>query len=448
MKKPLPSFRGVEGTIMVFSLFLILGGTLVLAGWAQMLATRATYTTLTEEGQKRRIAMANGRALARQYVLNQMPAAGSFLGTNYSLADGWGGFDIQVPPVNPWTNTNFSVGNPFNPISDSSFVAATPGHVSNSAETNTWTFLIRSRSPVLAGFPAVFHNPTLTSDTNQFTNVTTYKIYWTNLVGLPNSPDIPFTSGVAASGPGTNAYVGYFASPLNTSSGYIEVTAQTNALSITNYNTNGATFVSTNAGPNTNTTITNYTGGSLTVVLNSTNTSANAVLRYQVANSMTNVYSTTNVSGTKTYIRRYSNGLVTNLTLVGSTATNTLHLIADTSTTNLTALTLRGTNNTRRVYFYRNSSQDLTLKTETRSTNYTWWMGVTAVNTNADLIITAPTNTSRLTLTGGIRTDRTITVNGMLNIISNNVPPISGTNTANIETIADRILWLEEQRAP
>jgi hypothetical protein len=448
MKKPLPFFRGLEGTIMVFSLFIILGGTLVLAGWAQMLATRATYATMTEEGQKRRIAMANGRALARQYVLNQMPAAASFLGTNYSLANGWGGFDVSVPPVNQWTNTNFTIGNPFNPISDSSFVAVTPGHISNSAETNTWTFLIRSRSPVLAGFPAVFHAPTLTSDTNQFTNVTTYKIYWTNLVGLPNSPDIPFTSGATASGPGTNAYVGYFASPLNTNNSYIEVTTQTNALSITNYNTNGATFVSTNAGPNTNTLITNYTGGSLTVVLNSTNTTANALLRYQVANSMTNVYSTTNVAGSKTYIRRYSNGLATNLTLVASTATNTLHLIADANNTNLTALTLRGTNNTRRVYFYRNSSRDLTLRTESRATNYTWWMGVTAVNTNADLIITAPTNTRSLTLTGGIRTDRTITVTGQLTIISNSVSPISGTNTANIETIADRILWLEEQRTP
>ena len=94
---------------MIFSLVIILGGTLVLAGWAQMMATRATYSVMTEEGQKRRIAIANGRALARQYVLNQMPS-GSITYFTTNLANGWGGFQINGVS-NLWTNVNFSVGN-------------------------------------------------------------------------------------------------------------------------------------------------------------------------------------------------------------------------------------------------------------------------------------------------------------------------------------------------
>ena len=237
MKKPLPLFRGIEGTIMIFSLFIILGGTLVLAAWVQMLATRATYTATTEEGVKRRIAMENGRALARQYILNQMPS-GSIAYFTTNLDNGaWGGFQINSNSAT-WTNTNFSIGNPFNPIGDDSFVVTNLVNISNSVESCNWTFFVRSRSPVLAGFPAVFHNPLLTSDTNQFTNVTTYKIYWSNLVGLSNSPDIPFTSGYTASGSGTtNAYIGYFASPMNTNyPNPVDITPS--SLSVTNTNTN------------------------------------------------------------------------------------------------------------------------------------------------------------------------------------------------------------------
>jgi hypothetical protein len=451
MKKPLPFFRGLEGTIMIFSLFIILGGTLVLAAWVQMLATRATYTATTEEGQKRRIAMENGRALARQYVLNQMPNANSFLGTNYSLADGWGGFSLQVPPDNPWLTTNFSVGNPFNPISDDSFVVAISGsntYICNSAETNRWTFFVRSRSPILAGFPAVFHLPTTISDTGQFTNVTTYKIYGanlTNLVGRSNTPDIPFTSGYTASNPGaTNAYLGYFASPMNTN--YPSpVDVSPSALSVVASNSLGATFSSTSPGPNTNTLVTNYRGGSVTLGLNSTQT--DSITRYDIPNTVTNIWSTTNPSGTKTIILNYSNSAVTNLMLVASANTNALHLTVNSTNTNLTLLTLRGTNNTRRVYCSMNGSQNLTLKTESRATNYSWWMGLTAANTNLDLNITAPTNTRSLTITGGIRTERGLAVDGRLNIVSNSVPAISGTNVSGIEFIADRILWLEEQKS-
>jgi len=440
MKKPLPFFRRFEGTIMIFSLFIILGGTLVLVAWAQMMATRATYSVMTEEGQKRRIAIANGRALARQYLLNQMPSGSiSYFTTN--LGSGWGGFQINGAS-NLWTNATFSVGNPFNPFSDTTFVVTNAGHISNSVETYGWTFLIRSRSPLLAGYPLTVHNP---GTTNLAWATNAYKIYWSNVLGFSNAADIPFTSGTTASGTGsTNGYLGYFASPMNTN--YPNpVDVPTSALSVTITNTNGATYVSsTNPVTNTNMFITNYSGGSITLALNSTQT--NAITRYVVPNTVTNVWRTSNNSGLKTNIGYYSNSAVTNLTLVGATNTNALHLIANASTTNLNTLTLSGTNNTRRIYLNKVGGT-LAIQTATYTNSYTWWMGMSLSNCTASIY--APTNANKVTMQGGIRSDGTINViQGNLSVISNSVPAINGTNVSDIETIADRIMWLEEQRAP
>jgi len=437
MKKPLPFFKSFEGTIMIFSLVIILGGTLVLAAWAQMLATRATYSVMTEEGQKRRIALANGRALARQYVLNQMPS-GSISNFSTNLANGWGGFQINSASA-LWTNANFSVGNPFNQFCDTTFVVTNGGHVSNNLETYGWTFLIRSRSPLLAGYPLTIQNP---GTTNLAWASNAYKIYWSNALGFSNAPDIPFTSGTTASGAGsTNGYIGYFASPMNTNYAYTDVSG----LSITNGNTNGATYVSsTNPSTNTNMYITNYTGGSVTLVLNSTQT--NSITRYAVPNTVTNIFSFTNTVLSKTNIRNYSNAAVTNLMLVGSTNTNALHLIVNSSTTNLNTLTLSGTNNTRRIYLNKNGGS-LTNQTATYTSSYAWWMGMTLSNCTTSVY--APTNANKLTLQGGIRSDGTINVNqGNLSVISSTLPAINGTNVSDIETIADRIMWLEEQRNP
>lgn len=422
---------------MIFSLVIILGGTLVLAGWAQMMATRATYTTMTEEGQKRRIAIANGRALARQYILNQMPS-GSISSFSTNLDDGWGGFQINAASA-LWTNTAFSVGNPFNIFSDTSFVVTNGGHVSNSVESYGWTFLIRSRSPLLAGYPLTVHNP---GSTNLAWASNAYKIYWSNTLGFSNAADIPFTSGTTTSGAGsTNGYIGYFASPMNTNYAYTDASG----LSITNGNTNGATYVSTNFGSNTNIIITNYTGGSVTLVLNSTQT--NSITRCVVPNTATNVWiGYSNTSGAKTYFRYYSNSAVTNLMLVGATNANVLHLIASAANTNLKALTLSGTNNARNVYLNKVGGT-LAVQAATYTSSYTWWLGMSLSNCTASIY--APTNAKRLTLQGGIRSDGTINVNqGNLSIISSTVPEISGTNISPIETVADRILWLEEQRNP
>ena len=460
MKKPHPFFRSLEGTIMIFSLVIILGGTLVLAAWAQMMATRATYTAMTDEGQKRRIALANGRSLARQYILNQMPNTNPFFsipGTNYTnLPGGWGGFELQTI-VNPWLATNFGVGNPFNPISGMSFVATNSVHIFNGVETNIWTFLIRSRSPLLAGFPVVIHAPTDTTFGSSFNWLTNLAVIFsnsvkTNRLAVPTAPVIPFTSGYTASGKGsTNGYLGYFASPMNTNYTPVSVTG----LSVTNPSPTGVTASNTN-GSTSNNRVTNYTGGSLDIVLDSPQTTD--FLRFVIPN-VTNGSFTNTTNGTN-YITTYTNATVTNVILVSSMNTNTLHLIADTNTTNLTTLTLSGTNNTRRVYVNK-AGGNLTLKTaiytnnsytNNYANNYTWWLGITFANTNGTLTVTGPTNAKSLTLQGGIRANGVVGMSqggaSNLHVIANSSPPINGTNVSPVELLGDRIMWLEEQRSP
>ena len=100
------------------------------------------------------------------------------------------------------------------------------------------------------------------------------------------------------------------------------------------------------------------------------------------------------------------------------------------------------------IYLNKNGGAALQIQTSTYTANYTWWLGMTLSNCPATIY--APTNTRSLTLQGGIRSDKNV---GMgqggptnLHILPNPVPGINGTNVSPIETIADRILWLEEQR--
>ena len=497
MKTPVPFFRNLQGTIMIFSLGVILGGTIVLAGWAQMMATRATYTTTTEEGQKRRIAIANGRALARQYVLNQMPSGtiGSALqGTNYSLADGWGGFAINFA-AGVWSNTNFVAGNPFNPISGPSFVVTNLGTISNGVEALNWTYLLRSRSPILSGYPIVVQNPATTN--LAWVTGSAPKIFWSEVVGFSNSPSIPFTSGTNSSGLGTNGFIGYFASPLSTNYIYsaATVTYPTNTFS-----TNTAVFVPP-AVTNSGTITRNFNGGSMTANVSASQPAT--IVRYDIPNGFTNMFtftntvtnvnvatntdivtnSTTYITGTNytynkkgkrtgtnytygtnytigtnytyttnyatnTYIDRFTNSSATNVTITASTETNALHIVIPASNSNLTHITLSGTTNTRMVYV-NHSGANLTLQTATTNESYTWRMGLTVATFPSSFAVRAPTGSRSLTLQGGIRSVRNIDVNqGNLILSTNAAPAMIGTNASSAELITDRIIWLEEQRTP
>jgi hypothetical protein len=210
------------------------------------------------------------------------------------------------------------------------------------------------------------------------------------------------------------------------------------------FSTNTAVFMPP-AITNGTGTVTRYFNGGLVAGMIST-TQTNSLLRYEMPNG-TALPAFTTTSGTNTYIDNYTNASVTQLTIQASANTNTLHLLVLPSNTNLSTITLSGTNNARKI-FINHAGGDLTVQTATAGENYNWWLGLSVAGSDSPLTILAPTNTSSLTIQGGIRTDRNISINqgnvsfqsGTLPITTNNLPPA--------ELATDRIMWLEEQRSP
>jgi len=437
MKPVAKSRLGIRGTIMIFALIVILGGALVLAAWAQMLATQSVYPDTTAERIKCRVALANGRALARQFLLEQMPLDPSSRSNNftpnYFLSNSWGGFYLFFSRDNDfWANTNLSAGNPFSTFGGTSFVDTnnTFWLAPYSADTNNreyWAFRVRSRSPLLAGFPLVVHQP---ASTNLGSWAPTAKIYYTNPIGFMDFPQVPFTSGTNPAGAGTNNYKGYFAAPLSTN--YLPQTNNLTGISVINPTNTGYTNSSTNmVGTRTNTT---YWSGQLGLLINSSQT--DPIIHFDIP-STTNF--STNIS--TTVMTTYTNARVTNVTLVASANTNAMHLIVPATNANLSSITLSNTPSTREIYLNKQSTNNLILQTATTNASYTWWFAATLSNSNSVLVATnIPRSSYLLTLTGGLRTPGTITNNGNLRLTNDTTP------SASIEHIADRVMWLEEAR--
>ncbi|MFA7345103.1 MAG: hypothetical protein WC003_12440 [Terrimicrobiaceae bacterium] len=499
MKSPGKHTAGVEGAIMIFALVIILTATFVLAGWVQMLATANIYPDAAAEGMKSRIALENARALSRQYLLVALPT-GSNANSSANLPDDWGGFDINAS-VNFWTNTNFILANPFSPFGNRCFTVTNLATLSGGNRSVLWRFFIKSRSPLIAGYPLVVQNPATTN--LAWVPTGGNKIYWDDVTGFSEAPVVPFTSGTNSSGFG---YIGFFSSPMTTnySSTAATVTYPTNTFStntavlvppavtngsnITRYFNGGSVAASidpgqTNAilryavpGTITNTftfthTVTNEYMATNTnistnkqVYTNGTNHYTKPPKTYRTAKYMANhpdltyypeyvlatnyTYSTNTITvtnyATNNYTDNYTNSSPTNVTLVASAQTNTLHVIVPASNTNTTSITLSGTNSTRRV-FINHAGGSLTLQTATANENYTWWLGMTVSDASSTFTVLAPTNTRSLTLQGGIRANRTININ-QGNLTLNSAPESVGTNAAAIEFVTDRLLWIEDGR--
>jgi hypothetical protein len=403
MKNPGHPWRRIEGTIVLFALIVVMVGAIVMAAWVNMLASRAAFSDTSFAAAERRIALANGRALARQFILERMPG-GVITNTNVtgSVSGGWGSFSIPSASSNYWTTTNFVDGNFFSPSGTRSYAVTFTGAISVGSVTQAWNFRVRSRSPLMFSVPLVIHN----NATTNLVWAATTNIFWTNLNGFTGLPYVPLTSGTNSSGAGTNGYIGYYAAPIMTN-----VSATTA----------------------TNTGYTNATSNSIELFLNPTLTSS--IIRYTQTNTVTASSSRryTNNDGTQVY----SNGSlrVTALRVFGSTNTNVLQIVVPASVTNLAQIILSGTNS-RRVYVNR-AGAPLAIST-TNFSGGTWRLCLSL--SNAPLTVSAPTN--GLVLQGGIRTDQTVSVtSGTLSVVQEPTP-------GNLDQIADRILWLEENRAP
>lgn len=397
MRSPRHQAHRVEGMVIVFALLVVFVGTIVLAAWVQVLATRALSAETALQAQQRRIAIGNGRALARQFVLEQMPA-GAFAITNgnATISGGWGGFSIAGAPSGFWTQTNLFEGNVFSAVGPFSFRSVFTGNLTAGAASEPWTFQVRTRSPFTAGFPLIIHNNASTNVLNSQAR----RINWTNLAGLLNVPPTPETWGVNS----TNSYAGYFSGDLRTN--LPSTVPTTNFVGYTNATSNSITLT---ISPPTDSTIVRFTA---------TNVLSSSSQRF------------TNDSGAPVYTNRTHT--VTALRIVGSTGTNFLQVVIPATNSGFTRITLDGTNS-RRTSIYRLGG-NLTITNTTA--NAAWRTYVTL--SNAPLTVQM---SGGLTI-GGIRTDSSVSVSGgTLNFLPE-------TNLSLIDFYSDRMMWLEDNRTP
>jgi len=390
--------------VIVFALLVVFVGTIVLAAWVQILATRALASESALQAQQRRIAIGNGRALARQFVLEQMPA-GAFAVTNVSatISGGWGGFSVAGAPSGFLNQTNLFPGNFYSPMGGLSFVANFAGSLNAGTASEPWTFRVRSRSPFVAGFPLVIHNSALT---NTLTGEVR-RINWTNLSGITNVPRVPMTWGVNPA----NSYAGFFSGAL-----------RTNIVAVTATNFTGHT---------------NATSSRVDLVISPSASFATDNIRVIYNISGPNIVSSssqrfTNNSGSTTYSN--NTHTIRFIRIVGSSSsTNLLQVVFLPSATPLPPVILEGIN-TRPVSIYA-LGRSITLENSTSGAN--WRACVTL--SNAPLTV----NASGAVAVPRLRTDTNVAVTGILQFN----PEVGGTSSL-IEFFSERIMWLEDNRAP
>jgi len=400
---------------MIFALLVVIAGAIVLAGWAQLLATRARFADAADDSQARRVTLENARAYARQYILTNMPS-GTVPGmTNANFPTPWGNRTITVSNSSGFWNSAYRMlvssdtnVNPFSPMERLGYYVTIHATLTDGTNNYPWTFLVRSRSPVAAGFGYVLHNTNanytvanLAASTLDYRSGTN----GTNVVGVySNFPQVPLTSATAVS---TTSYNGTFQLPAS-----MIVTADT-----------GITY-----GVYSNT----ITSNSIELTLDPTST--NPILRFIVP---------TNITG-RTFTNSSNNSKFTNLThnvialrlSATNTATNTLHIIS--TNDNLTNLVLLGASTNRRIYFYKAGGTNFTVST-TNTADATWNLGMTLSNT--PLSITYASGHT-LTIIGGIRASAPIKVGTGNWTVSQD--PTPGT----LDDVADRIMWLEDYPTP
>jgi hypothetical protein len=411
-----PAFirHSLRGTVVIFALLVVLVGAVVLAGWATMMATRSLFPDAVIEAQKRRIARENGRALARGYLLENLPN-GTIAATNISLAGGCGGFTVAAAAINILSNsTPPSAYNPFSPGERAGFEQTITGNITTSSETNSWSFRIRGRSPIYAGYPLVMHLP---ADTVPSTVQTTNALLWTN------SPAMDFsctsyqssTSLSALSGGGVN--ISRFP--------YVPLAMENPAGSLDHSGQIQITPISTGITPGTNgiTTTMNASARTVTIDLGVVNATSipgttSVLLRYQIDSS-------TNSSPAPVTLA---------LTGAASSALPPLLIVYQNGPVDLTHITLTG-NNQRRTYLSIHRDPLNPALTITTTGLAAWRMGMLLQGSPSTWTLGGT-----LTMTGGIRSNANISASG------GNIVLQADDDPGGLDSLADRMVWLEENR--
>ena len=415
MKTPARIRFSKQGTVLIFALLVVLSGAFVLAGWAMMLATRSLFPDSLVLSQQRRIALANGRALARQYILQNL-SSNTIAATNVSYG-GWGGFSTLAATVNILSSpTTPSAYNPFSAGGRDGFEQTITGNITTSDTTNAWSFRIRGRSPIYAGYPLVMHLP---ADSVASSVTTTNALQWTS-----NTATMAFTSSSYQAS--TNLSYLPHAGTLSPFS-WVPIAMQSPAGNLSYNGTIGVTPI---------------TSGTVTVTDNATTTAdgiaitSNATVQKVALNL--GVVNATSINGTSSVLLCYqidatTGNLSRNLELTGAPDDSLppLHIVYQAGANDLTKISLLGSNQ-RRLYL---SVIKNTAVTVTTPGSASWRLGTLLQGCSSTWTLGGT-----LTMTGGIRSNANIAVpTGILSLQTDAAP-------GGLDSLADRIVWIEENR--
>jgi len=191
-----------SGSVLIYSLIVLAVGSLVLAGWVQLLATRAIATVDLGDRINQRLILENSRLLARQYLLeNVLP--GNYDGpVSLAAADGWAAFSLTGTTTGaPLDVTPDSPGAPqiehlnvFSPEGSDGYGLNISATLSDGISGMAWDFQTRSSSPIFGHDFFTSQKPTLLVGTQIVVSTGWYSTGNT-VVWVPNSPnDFDFTS--------------------------------------------------------------------------------------------------------------------------------------------------------------------------------------------------------------------------------------------------------------
>jgi hypothetical protein len=414
-----------SGAVMVFAVVLLTAGVFVLAAVMQLAATQGISGEAEWDALQRRVTLGNSRAMAREYMLSRIfrgsvPANPN--SSSVSFSGDSGGFVIQPAgsaQTNYWsalstTNTDVVLNiNPFNLMERGGFYREVfMASLSQGDDTVDWSFALRTRSPIAAGYSFVQHRPadndlaSLAVPPYIDMNGTGEQFY--GYYGLPRMPVSSVTNTMTRVTGDANGYQGYLDAP--------------EGASAYGFFTN-VTYVPREP--------TNQTPQTLQAVLDLSAEDPNvpvSVLRFNVTDNAVSYANGTNPP---------SNLPVKAVVLRGTDIYDRkpLHVVVPEANTNVTGLVLSN-NNTRLVYFYREKASNDGVPFDVSSINAdSWRLGITMSRCNIQFDI------GSLEIVGGLRTDGSITFQGGS---ANFVPE---TDPGGLDFIADRMMWLEDYRA-
>jgi len=401
-----------RGAVLVFALLVMVVGATVLGGIAQIAVTQSVAGQTEWGAAARRVQIENSRALARQYILTQMWQGYGSLATatlDNAQTGGRGGFVITgvEPETGFWLSLD-SPGtdriNPFTLFERGGFQSAwASAQLFSDAATNrvAWGFQLRTRSPIVAGFAFVNQRDATNAwSPDRWINMRQTNDYASGFPAIPRTAISSVTNTAVPPATALLSNLGFLSVP--------KAEARFgNLLSLT---TNGIT----------------PTNGRIELdlgVFSYGSPHPDDSFFYEVPNS---VAAGTNMMD------------ITELRLIGtgSGGLPPVQVLIPSSNTKLTTVTLDG-NNSRIVYLYRQrpALANYVLSIATGGGNRSFRIGMT-LHCRANLNISGG-----LDLVGGFRTDELLTpVTGNFALLPETSP------TWKYDAIADRMMWLEDQR--